>query len=246
MLPAKPLRLACHRRRGTGNRGLPPIGIARMGDPSSSTVDLQLTCDCGTVRGLALSVTPANVTRLVCMCDDCQAYAHHLQRADRVLDQHGGTEVFQTVPARLRLSSGLDHIGCVQLTPNGLMRWYARCCQTPLANTMRSPKVPFVGVHAAFIGADTDRDSTLGPVRCYTQGRFGLRPLPPTARQRASLSIIIRSVRQLLAGWVRGHASPHPFFVGDTRNPIATPQVLPSSVRERLRPLCGPDPTIPG
>ncbi|MDD9947190.1 MAG: hypothetical protein OXU20_39490, partial [Myxococcales bacterium] len=66
------------------------------------------------------------------------------------------------------------------------------------------------------------------------------------ARQRASLSIIIRSVRQLLAGWVRGHASPHPFFVGDTRNPIATPQVLPSSVRERLRPLCGPDPTIPG
>src|SRR5215471_8304503 len=105
-----------------------------------------LRCSCGRVRGVGTNVSPSTVNRIVCYCDDCQAYLHHLGRAD-LLDAHGGSDIVQVAPACLHYTRGSDLIVGVRLLPKGLYRWYASCCKTPLGNTA-SPAIPFVGILA--------------------------------------------------------------------------------------------------
>ena len=47
--------------------------------------DVQVRCRCGEVVGLVTNASPQKVNRVVCYCDDCQAFAHQLGRADRFL-----------------------------------------------------------------------------------------------------------------------------------------------------------------
>src|SRR5262249_31767225 len=104
----------------------------------------ELRCRCGGVRGRVKDAAPQTVNRLVCYCDDCQAFAHHLGRAD-LLDPHGGTDIVQVAPASVAFDEGADRIEGVRLGPKGLYRWYAKCCNTPVGNTV-SPAVAFVGI----------------------------------------------------------------------------------------------------
>ena len=46
--------------------------------------NVALSCTCGKVRGTARDVDPAYGNHIVCMCDDCQTYAHHLGRAEDI------------------------------------------------------------------------------------------------------------------------------------------------------------------
>ncbi len=39
----------------------------------------------------------------------------------------------------------------MRLTPMGLLRWYAGCCNTPIGN-MVSARVPFIGIVHMFMG----------------------------------------------------------------------------------------------
>ena len=68
-----------------------------------------LGCRCGKVRGRVVDPAPGNVNRMVCYCDDCQTFLHYLKRAD-LLDEHGGTDVVQVAPARLRFEQGAEQI----------------------------------------------------------------------------------------------------------------------------------------
>jgi Family of unknown function (DUF6151) len=45
----------------------------------------------------------------------------------------------------LRFTKGQDQIEGLRLTPKGLYRWYAKCCNTPVGNT-RAPALPFVSM----------------------------------------------------------------------------------------------------
>src|ERR1700742_3028554 len=110
----------------------------------SRTAELQ--CRCGQVRGHLTNASSETVNRIVCYCDDCQAFLHHVGRAD-LLDAHGGTDIVQVAPASLTFRSGAEHIVGLRLTSKGLYRWYANCCKTPLGNSMK-PAVPFVGITA--------------------------------------------------------------------------------------------------
>ena len=116
---------------------------------------VEVSCRCGQVRGRVKEASPSSVTRVVCYCDDCQAFLHHLGRAD-LLDDHGGTDIVQVAPASLSFHSGEANIVGLRFGPKGLYRWYARCCNTPLGNTV-SPKIPFVGIVAQTFAADPDR-----------------------------------------------------------------------------------------
>ena len=60
----------------------------------------EFRCRCGEVRGFVADASPRTVNRVVCYCDDCQAFAHRLGRAD-LLDAHGGSDVVQVAPASL-------------------------------------------------------------------------------------------------------------------------------------------------
>jgi hypothetical protein len=203
-----------------------------------------LQCECGSVRGLAKQVSPKRDYRLVCMCDDCQAYAHWLDRADQILDRNGGTEALLLTPAQLEITAGAEHIRCVRLTPKGLMRWYAGCCRTPLGNTLASAKVPFASVLHTFMKEAEDgrsREQALGPLHGRIQGRYGKGELPPDAHPRAPLGLIIRAIGHLLAGYVRRAHTPSPLFDGATGKPVVEPTVLDPHEREQLRRCCGPD-----
>src|SRR4051812_45695184 len=96
---------------------------------------LPLRCRCGTVTGFVSGVEPSAKKRAVCYCDDCQIYALHLGRED-ILDARGGTEALMSSPSQVTLSTGADQLRCVRLSPKGLYRWYAGCCNSPLGNTL--------------------------------------------------------------------------------------------------------------
>jgi len=68
---------------------------------------------------------------------DCQAFARLLERTD-VLDPAGGTGIFQMPPARMQLTTGADGLRCLRLSDK-VLRWYADCCRTPIANTAADP-----------------------------------------------------------------------------------------------------------
>jgi hypothetical protein len=106
----------------------------------------ELRCHCGELRGSVTDPSPRTVNRVVCYCDDCQAFAHQLGRAD-LLDARGGTDIVQVAPASLKFVQGQRRIVGLRLTSNGLFRWYASCCNTPVGNSL-NPAIPFVGIIA--------------------------------------------------------------------------------------------------
>jgi hypothetical protein len=98
------------------------------------SAQVELRCRCGEVRALVTGASRRTVNRVVCYCDDCQAFAHQLGRAD-LLDSQGGSDIVQVAPASLRFVQGQHRIVGLQLKPKGLFRWYANCCNTPVGNT---------------------------------------------------------------------------------------------------------------
>jgi len=81
--------------------------------------DVELGCRCGEIHGWVRSVSPGAVNRVVCYCDDCQAFLHHLGRAD-LFDAHGGTDVVQVPPRDVTFDRGAERTVGLRLTPKGL------------------------------------------------------------------------------------------------------------------------------
>jgi hypothetical protein len=180
---------------------------------------------------------------MVCYCDDCQAYLHHLGRAD-LLDAHGGTDIVQVAPASLAFDRGADRIVGLRLTPTGLYRWYASCCRTPLGNTL-GPALPFVGIVAqAFAYAATDPDTVFGKPVTGAFGKYAIAPALEGS-MRLRLRPVLRVILLVLGWRLRGKTWPHPFFDRATRAPTRPLTTLSTAERDALRPLCGPHPTLP-
>ena len=114
------------------------------------TAHHRLQCECGRFQGRVDLI--AVVNRGTCYCKDCQAFAYFLGRAERILDERGGSDIVQTSPQAVQFTRGAENLACVRLTPKGLMRWYARCCNTPIGNTLSNYRMSFVGLlHACLV-----------------------------------------------------------------------------------------------
>jgi hypothetical protein len=200
----------------------------------------EVRCRCGEVHGRVKGAERATVNRVVCYCDDCQAYAHHLGRAD-LLDEHGGTDVVQVAPAALSFHQGEERLVGLRLTPKGLYRWYAGCCKTPLGNTL-GPAVPFVGIVSKAFEVDGQRvDDLFGPPIGAILGKYAVGGAPPGSTG-LNVRLLGRAVRMVL-GWRFGAKTwPHPYFDEATRAPRRPLTTLSRAEREALRPLCGPRP----
>ena len=192
-----------------------------------------LQCRCGKLRGHV--EPPAMTNPAVCYCKDCQAAAHVLGHADTVLDAHGGTRIIAILPERVHLTQGIDALACMSLSDNGLLRWHASCCNTPIANTPRSRNMPYVGViHACLATQSPSIEASFGPTRTTlnvksAQGTVDATPL------RATLAVMQIGTAMLGARLSRA-ANRNPFFDADSGEPIRPPRVLTQAERARATP----------
>jgi len=202
--------------------------------------DVELRCRCGEVQGRVTNASPQTVNRVVCYCDDCQAFVHYLGRAD-LLDAHGGTDIVQVAPASLSFHRGGERIAGVRLSPRGLYRWYAECCKTPVGNTL-GPSIPFVGIVAkAFEGGACAPDDLFGKPIAGIQGKFAIGAAPEGSTS-SKLRLVAHAVRLVLGWRISGQTWPHPFLDRATRAPSRPMTILSRGERNALRPLCGPHP----
>lgn len=202
---------------------------------------VDIACRCGAVTGRVSGASPRSFNRVVCYCDDCQAYAHHLGRAD-LLDAHGGSDIVALPPAALAFSAGQERIAGVRLTAKGVYRWYAGCCHTPLGNTV-GPAIPFVGLMTeAFTTGGQVADALFGKPAGAIRGEFAVGGPPPGCSKGIGVAVMLRSIAKILGWRLTGRAWPHPFFDRATKKPIYPLSVLSREEREALRPLCGPRP----
>jgi hypothetical protein len=191
-----------------------------------------LQCRCGTVKGFVAH--PRSANRALCYCKDCQAFAHFLKRPAEILDAHGGSDVIQTQPKNVIFTQGIEALACMRLTDKGLLRWYAACCNTPIGNTLPSFKLSFVGlVHTCLVNPSQPLQDSFGTVRAVvnTQGARG----EPKPKPQGALVTIGWALAMMLRARLNGSYKKTPFFRADLGTPIATPRVLSSEERERLR-----------
>jgi hypothetical protein len=200
---------------------------------------LRVRCACGALQGEARAVAPSVGNHVVCYCDDCQAFAHFLGRATDMLDAHGGTDIFQMSPARLRFTAGVERLACMRLTGKGMRRWYAACCRTPIGTTMASGAMPFVGLAATCLEAPADDPAlqkALGPVlargyRRYAKGEAATIPADVIPFALDALRVI-----GLMLGWkLRGDRRRSPFFDRRTGHPAVEAHVLDAAESSNVR-----------
>ena len=191
--------------------------------------DLPLECACGAAQWVAREVSGSRGNHVVCYCDDCQAFAHALGCADRVLDPNGASEIFQISPARIELRAGGEHLACLRLRPSGLLRWYTSCCRTPIGNTLASRQVPFVGLVLRRADGESERrarEAALGPVRGAFNARFAVGDRGQlVAHDRIPAALFLRLLRIMVGARLRGEHARSPFFSA-SGEPIAEPRVL--------------------
>ena len=198
---------------------------------TNASETIALRCRCGKLRGRVDGKRVA--ARAVCYCKDCQAYGHFLGTG--VLDPAGGTEVAATLPAAVRFDEGGEQLACMSLGPNGIYRWYARCCRTPIGNTPRDPRTAYVGLVRACLDApDEQLARALGPLRCRVRTQSAaadVRPTPlPTAWAVCRIGAMLLRAR-LDGGW-----RENPFFQPRTGQPVKAVEVLSLEERKALTP----------
>lgn len=184
---------------------------------------LALECQCGKVKGTASTPRSETGNRVVCYCNDCQSFAHYLERQDTVLDQYGGTKILQLPPSFVTIQQGAEFIRCMRLSQKGLLRWYADCCKTPMANTV-SAGGPFIGLIQGFIKLtpeNTDTDKIHG----YVHTKFAKGELPVAVKNSSSIKVLVRTIYKLINWRLRGFHQQNPFFNTDGE-PISDPIVI--------------------
>ncbi len=199
---------------------------------------LPIRCHCGSVRASA-DIDHHHTRRAVCYCRDCRMFAHFLERADAILDRHGGTEVVQMSQGRLRLEAGRDRLACMRLSPGGLLRWYAGCCRTPIGNIPANRHLPYLGLVDACIDYQASGDtpeSLLGPIDCRVNAHDPeVRRMYVDAHEGIPPGTLVRVASRVLGWRLRGDHHHSPFFDPTSGLPITEPRILTANERAALK-----------
>lgn len=202
-------------------------------------MQINIECDCGAVKGIVESKYLKGY-RAICLCDDCQAYAHYIQRAD-TLDVNGGTDIIPVMPSHYTFQAGTENLKCVRLSGKGMFRWYASCCNSPMGNSMSSSVIPYVGVPARVFAKKNSAEqieNEFGPVRERIQAQFAKGPLPSLSQKKVSFPFILRAIKLIVFAMLTGGGKSSPFLKKDGK-PISEPYILSENERESLSFLCG-------
>lgn len=160
-------------------------------------------CVCGVVHG-SLDVTPRGGRHLTCACKSCRSAEVHLGQPD---PGAAGVAIYQTTPDRITIDAGHDRLAVMRLSPKGLFRWHATCCNSPLFNTMPGPGLPFVGVLVARI-PDPD---PLGPV----MARVNIPTVSGKPRNEGIMASTFGLLRRAMQAKLTGRGKRTPFFSPD-------------------------------
>lgn len=185
------------------------------------------SCRCGAMRWSVAATAPG--CHVECYCADCQSFARHLGADDLWLDADGGTEAFHTLPRHVRFTAGEQNLRALRLGPKGLIRWYAGCCNTPIANTLASPRLPFVGLVLR------PGQAGFGPLVTKANTDGAQRPVRGFGKGHAIAGVLWRAAAARLAGRNR----PNPFFDA-AGHPTVTPRILTLDERNAARPPKAP------
>ena len=179
-----------------------------------------LRCICGTVTGSA-KADPNVGNRVVCYCNSGRNFALHLDQGSTVLDESGGTDIYQMPLSNISFDQGADQIKCIHITQGGMYRWYAGCCNTLIGNT-GTPKLPFIGLIHSIIDGAGNRQVNIGPVRLYANTGEATKPVPEDRKSSMAL-FILRFITQMLYWKLTNQDKPNPFF-NSNNEPITKPQ----------------------
>ena len=194
-------------------------------------VDLELKCKCGQVSGVVGNVAPGCGNRLVCYCKDCRNFAKYCNNSDDILDEFGGTEIFQIHPSNMKIDHGIESISCIRFSNKGLYRWVTSCCRTPIGNTV-GLHLPFVGLIHSFIAPDQDVDSKIGPIMGSVHTEYAIGTTSDALQMgRSKISLLFRVMRKLFIWKVLRKGRPNPFFDGNG-NPIVEANLVRSNQHE--------------
>ena len=184
-------------------------------------LDLSFSCCCGLVAGTLVNPGPGVGDHVVCHCTDCQAFAERLNAVNRVLDQHNGTALYQGRCASMEISKGRDQLACFHLTEKPTLRWYARCCDTPMFNTYKNGHVPYITTVVANCEPDQQERLLGQPI-----GHLFIKEATGDVRHLRRLSMVTlmrRFFRRMVADMVTGDRRRAALFDPGTLEPIASP-----------------------
>lgn len=182
-----------------------------MSDPIS------LSCSCGKTRWQIAA--DASGTQLACYCMGCQSYIRHLNRSETYLGPEAGTRLYQTLPRNVSFLAGAESLACLRMTSRGALRWYASCCGTPVANTIATPALPFVGLVLPW------DETRLGPCRNHVNTKSATGRVRERGMAKVGWGVIGRGLAARLSG-----ATKTPFFANGA--PIRTPEILDRAKRQ--------------
>ncbi len=183
---------------------------------------MEISCDCGAFVAKLKAFPKHTPGRLVCYCDDCQAYVEKIKRTD-VLDQYGGTEVIPAYPREVEIIQGLDTLKCYRLSTKGGYRWTTSCCNSPILNTR--PGFPWAGIfNTAY--KNPAALSELGEVKARIYGKYALDGAPFKISNKIAFKDMLVVMPFIIKGKILGMDKNSPFFYSDSSTSIVKPEIL--------------------
>jgi hypothetical protein len=197
---------------------------------SSESQDMShpIQCQCGALTGEVGK--PHAAIHAVCYCKDCRAYAIHLGKGDSVLDALGGTDVVATQARYVTITRGIENLACMSLSSKGALRWYAKCCNTPIANTSRDWRMPFVGLVHTGLKKPLERSFPAVQMHLNTGSAKGT----PPAMGWSKVTAMLGFMPKLLLARFTGSYRRTPFFTASGA-PRVEVEVLSREQREAAK-----------
>jgi hypothetical protein len=190
---------------------------------------LQFSCHCGQVTGTLFDTGPNTGDHIVCHCGDCQNFARHLGAEERILQDFGGTELYQSRCAKMKLVTGAAKLACLHLTDQSTLRWYAACCRTPMFNTYANGRIPYLTTLVANCDPSLVK-GILGPVVGHLFLPDTAGDLPHMSMNKLMRRFFVRMVRDVFSGDRRRSA----LFDTKTLLPKSPPHRLTEAERRAL------------
>ena len=186
---------------------------------------LTFSCGCGQLQGTVERSGALPGTHIACHCSDCRAGVLYFGKPDPAPEP---VHIYQTTPDCITITQGAEQLAAMTLSKSGPYRWYAKCCDTPMFNTLRRPTLAFSGVHLACVR----NSDAVGKVQCES---FIPKPGGGT-KNRGLYGAAMLVICRLVAGRLSGRWRQTPFFDVTNRKPVSDPLKVDGETRARLYP----------